>query len=222
MERVLQVLFSPRGDRRWDIFIRATGLAALICIPLAIYFPSTMPIIWLIVLGVPVTGPLSPIFPAGFEPLIMEVAKYQPVLVVALAALAVYMYSEYLNWYVYKWILGLKYLKGFVSKKWVMRATEYFARWPFAAVVVFALTPLPVWVVRILAILDDYSLKRYMSAMAIGRFFRVLIYAWIGMKVKAPSSILFAVALGTALIVVVMRLKRKERVLADGVIDATR
>src|SRR5262245_10243386 len=71
-------LVKRRGDRRWDIFLRGTALAGLFLIPIAKLFPDYAALVWLAVVGLPANGPLGPILPTAFEPLMMEAVKYHP------------------------------------------------------------------------------------------------------------------------------------------------
>ena len=99
-------LTKPRGDRRWDLFLRATGLAALVLIPIPLLFPSTAPLVWLAIVGIPANSPLSPILPTAFDPLIIEIGKYAPAFTVTCVATGIYMYTEFLNWHIYVWVLN--------------------------------------------------------------------------------------------------------------------
>lgn len=168
----------------------------------------------------PANSPLSPITPTLFEPLIMAVAQYEGPWAVTLTSSAVYMYMEYLNWHLYRWVLTRDRLAGFRAKPWVRKTVGYFGQWPFFTVVFFALTPLPFWVARILAILHSYSLGRFMAATAIGRVPRFFAYAWFGSAFKIPLAILVGVMVGGSLVVVIIRLRRGQSILEDSVLDA--
>ena len=213
MTRPLQFLLAPRGDRRWDLFIRATALVALLGIPTVVLFPRLVPLVWLAVISIPTNSPFSPLLPTAFEPVIMEAAKYEKALWVTLVALGAYMYMEYLNWHVYTWALDWHRFAALRERRWVRRSVEYFARAPFTTVVVFAFTPLPFWVARLLAILYRYPLGRFLTATAVGRLPRLYLYAWLGELLKVPTVLLVAVIVGGAAVVVAGRLSRGERIL---------
>lgn len=201
------------------MLVRATAAVALLGIPTVIAFPRLVPLVWLAVVSIPTNSPLGPILPTAFEPVIMEAAKYERPIWVTLVALACYMYMEYLNWHAYAWVLSWERFAPLRSRPWVRRGVRYFARSPFATVVFFAFTPFPFWVARCLAILHRYSLPRFMWATAVGRFPRLFLYAWIGEKLRVPSVILVAVVLLGAAAVIIPRLARGQRVLADTVLD---
>ena len=220
LKKLWQFFSKDRGDRRWSILLHATALVGLAGIPIVYWFPDTATLVWLALVALPANGPLSPILPTAFEPLIMEAAKYQSPFWVAVVSLGSYMYMEYLNWHLYRWVLNRKRLSAFREKPWIQRSLQYFGRWPFGTVIVFALTPLPFWVARILAILREYSLTRFMVATAIGRFPRFLFYAWLGETLQISTLVLVGVAVGGALSLVLLRLGRKKPLLNDVILDA--
>jgi membrane protein YqaA with SNARE-associated domain len=208
-------LVEPRGDRRWDVFLRATGLVALLGVPVLVLFPNSATLVWLAVLSLPANSPLSPLLPTAFEPLIMEAAKWEPVLSVTLVATAAYMYMEYVNWYVYAWVLGWERLAELRSRPSVRWGIRLFGRSPFWMVVVFAFTPLPFFIARALAILYRYPLPRFLLATLVGRAPRFLIYAWFGDALHVPTWILVTVIFGTAAVVIGSRLIRGVPLLAE-------
>ena len=219
MKRLLVLLTKRRGDRRWDVLIRAAGTVALLGIPTVVIFPRLVPLVWLAVLAIPANSPLSPILPTAFEPLIMEAAKYEKAIWVTLVALTTYLYMEYLNWRLYSWVLNREVFARFKEHRWVRKSTRQFARSPFATVVFFAVSPLPFWVIRIVAIYHHYPLRSFMGATAIGRFPRLFAYAWLGELLRIPTVVLLGVIFGTAAVIIVYRLARGKRVLADTVLD---
>ena len=213
--RVWRVLTRPRGDRRWDVLLRATALVALLGIPVVLFLPRSVPFVWLAVLSLPANSPLSPILPTFFEPIIVEVAKWEPAWAVTLVATAGYMYMEDINWHVYAWVLRLDRLEGLRAKRWVRWGVENFAKSPFWVVVAFAFTPLPFWAARILAILDRYPLWKFMVATLVGRIPRWYLYAALGAKVNVPWWVLLGAIVIPAAFVIGGRLLRKESLLAE-------
>lgn len=220
LRRIARFCVKPRGDRRWDVFLRGTALIALIGIPLVVFFPESTPLVWFAVVAVPVNSPLSPLTPVAFEPLIMEAAKHSPAIHVTIVGLAMFMYTEYLNYYIYKWVLDRQRFAKVREHRLVKRATLHFARAPWVVSFVFALTPLPGWVVRILAIYHGYSVPRYMVATAVGRAPQIFFYAVIGELLNVPAVALGGLAVGATVVVIAIRLAKRERLLHDEVLDA--
>lgn len=219
MSAALRWLLKPRGDRRWDVFLHGTGVLAALGIPVVLAAPGLAPLVSFLLLAIPANSPLSPVVPVAFEPLIMEVVKYYPALWVSLVSVAIYLYTEYLNWHVYAWVLSWQRFSRLRSRRWVRWGLDRFAAAPSQTVAVFAFTPLPFWVVRAVAILRGYPLKRFLVATALGRFPRYLVYAWAGELLRVPAVGLLAVIVGTTAIVVTWRLARGRRVLAEPVLD---
>jgi membrane protein YqaA with SNARE-associated domain len=210
-----RVLTRPRGDRRWDVLLRATALVALLGIPIVLLLPRAVPFVWLAVLSLPANSPLSPILPTFFEPIIIDVAKWEPAWAVTLVATAGYLYMEYINWHVYAWVLHLDRLEGLKTKRWVRWGMANFERSPFWVVAVFAFTPLPFWAARILAILDRYPLRKFLVATLVGRIPRWYLYAVFGANVNVPWWVLLGVIVIPAAFVIGGRLLRKESLLAE-------
>jgi VTT domain len=213
--RVWRLLVKPRGDRRWDMFLRATGVAAAVGIPIVVLFPGSVTLVWLAILSLPANSPLSPILPTAFEPVIMEAAKWERVWAVTVVATAGYMYMEYVNWHVYRWVLGWERLSGLRQRGWVRWGIQHFGRSPFWTVAIFAVTPLPFWVARSLAIMHHYPLPRFMLATLLGRLPRILFYAWFGGLLRVPTLFLVALIFGSAAIVIGSRLARGVPLLAE-------
>jgi len=212
-------LTKPRGDRRWDLFLRATGLAALVLIPIPLLFPSTVPLVWLAIVGIPANSPLSPILPTAFDPLIIEIGKYAPAFTVAGVATGIYMYTEFLNWHIYVWVLNRERLDGFRESRWVGWGVDRFATAPITTIIFFAATPLPFWVARALAILHRYPLRRFMLATAVGRFPRFFVYAWLGSALSIPTYLIIATIILGAMVAIGARVARGQAILGDVVMN---
>jgi hypothetical protein len=215
LARSWRFLTAPRGDRRWDVFLRSTVAAAVLGIPIVVLFPGTVVYVLLAIASLPANSPLSPILPSFFEPIIIRAAKWAPAVPVTLVATAGYMYMEYVNWHVYAWVLNWDKLEGVRSNRWVRWGVDNFARAPFWMTVIFAFTPLPFWAARVLAILHKYPLRRFMVATVVGRVPRWYLYALFGGAVSVPAWILIGVMVVPAAIVIVGRLMRKESLLAE-------
>ena len=207
------------GDRKWDVFLRMTGLLALVGMPIAIYFPEQIPLVWLSIVGVPANSPLGPILPTAFEPFIMEAAKYHSPVSVTFVATGIYMYMEFVNWHVYKWVLERERFEKLPDHKWVDWGIRNFKKRPIITILFFAVSPLPFWIVRCLAILDKYPIKPFMLATAVGRWPRLFLYAWLGEKLLVPTPILLGIAFGTGILVITVRWLQGKKILGGTVLD---
>lgn len=215
---IWRFLTTPIGPRYWTPFLVATGVAGAAGIALVLYYPSSVPLVWLWMVGIPANSPLSPLFPTAFEPLMMEAVKYQPVIAVTVAAVAILVYMEFINWYVYALMLNWDKLEPFRDNRWVRWGVEHFGRAPYLTVFVFAVSPLPFWVVRALAILNKTPFGRYLAAMAVGRFPRAYVYAWLGAQLRVPTLILVTIALGTGVVLILWRLAKRQPILEKNIL----
>jgi len=210
-----RALIARRGDARWDLMIRGTGLVALAGIPCAILRPDSLPVVWFTLVALAVNGPFSPVLPTAFEPLVMEAATWMPVLTVTLIGTAVSLYAEYLNYHLYAWMLSRRRFTALGEKPWMRRSVRWFERAPFITTVVFALTPLPFWVARVLSIYARGDLRRFMLASAIGRLPHIFLYAWLGSVLEVRPLVLVAIGVGGMLLVIAVRLARGRPVLEE-------
>ncbi len=100
--------------------------------------------------------------------------------------------------------LRLDRIRRMRESKASRQAIRWFGKRPFATVFVFSLTPLPVYVVRILAPAANYSYPRYLLAIMLGRLPRFYLVALIGNVIQVPWYLLvliFLVMLASALAV---------------------
>ncbi|MCB1120204.1 MAG: hypothetical protein KJT03_01540 [Verrucomicrobiae bacterium] len=201
------VLTKPHDSRSWDIFLRATLVVSLLSIPVTWLFPNAIPLVCFGLLTVPANSVLAPLVPVSFELLIIETSKYASVISIALVGVGVFCYMEYLNWHIYRWLLSTRRLESICKHPWVTYVVKIFQRSPFLVVTVFSFTPLPFWVVRMTAVLNRYSLRRYMLATALGRGPRIALYAWLGSMLQVPSLIVLVALAGAMLLVVVISLR---------------
>jgi uncharacterized membrane protein YdjX (TVP38/TMEM64 family) len=111
-------------------------------------------------------------------------------------------------------------MAGLRGSRVVRWGIDRFAVAPMTTVIFFAVTPLPFWVVRSLAILREYSISRFMIATAIGRFPRFFLYAWLGATLSVPTYIIVAVIVLGALVAVGAKIAKGEAILGDTVFDA--
>jgi len=65
-----------------------------------------------------------------------------------------------------------------------------FKRVPFLVLVASGLTPLPFFPFKAMAFAEHYPLGRYLSAIAVGRFPRYVLLAWLGVLVAIPTWVL--------------------------------
>lgn len=196
--RLWRALTRHRGNRLWDGVVRGSGLLGLLGIALVEMLPETAPLVGFSVFTIWMTGPLSPLFPTGYEPVLMVMSRvYAPVLVAAVG-MATQIYVEFFNYHLHRRLLALDAAESLRESSVVRKLQGLFERHPFFTVWFCAWSPIPYWTVRILAPLSGYPLGRYMAATVLGRFPKLLIFAYLGLYWQAPSdALLLAVAGGS-------------------------
>lgn len=194
--RLRRILTRSRGNRLWDGVVRGSGLLALLGILLVELVPETAPLVGFSVFTIWMTGPLSPLFPTGYEPVLMVMSRaYAPILVAAVG-MVTQIYVEFLNYHLHGRLLELDAAEPLRESRVVEKLKGYFERHPFFTVWFCAWSPVPYWTVRVLAPLAGYPLGRYMAATVLGRFPKLWIFAALGLYWQAPSDALLLTVAG--------------------------
>jgi membrane protein YqaA with SNARE-associated domain len=209
----LHNLTRPRGTRQWDAVIRGTGVLALLGIYPILRWPELAGLMGFLVVTIIMNGPISPIFPASYEPVLMLAGRvYQPWIIAAVGTAGT-LYMEYINYYIYGYAVFHPKLDHARGSVWVRTTVDLFKKGPFLAIVITAFTPLPYWVVRILGPLAKYPIDRYLLATFIGRFPRLWFYAALGLwiPVSAAAIVIGSVALAVAILLAGWYQRRRVR-----------
>lgn len=115
------------------------------------------------------------------EPVLIYYGKVGNVWISAAAATAGTLVAGWMDHAVFTPVLNLKGRQAWKEGRLYRKAAEYFRRWPFATLVVAGLTPVPLWPFKLLAFSAHYPLRRYLAALAVGRFPRYAVLAWVGL-----------------------------------------
>ena len=154
--------------------------------------------------------PTNSIFPLPHEPGVLYFAQFYDPLWIAIAATAasvVMSFADYAMvgaWMRHPRLGAVQHTRLF---KWAVR---WMQKWPFAIVVLFSLTPLPISVVRILAPASGYPVGRYILAQVVGRLPRFYALAWLGGAVGFPAWALVAIFVATVALFLVTSQARPE------------
>ncbi len=178
----------------WDAILRTTGVLGLLAMWPASVWPEVGALVGFVLLTMVVNGPLSPFFPATYEPVLMAMGRAWSPVLVGFIGIAGILYVEVLNYHLYRTALLHPRLDAFREKRMVLRVVRLFQKSPFLAVWLCSWSPLPYWAVRILAPLAKYPLKPYLLATFLGRFPRLWFFAAMGTIVPVPTSWLVATA----------------------------
>lgn len=215
--RLWRFFTKKRGTPMWDAIVRTTGVLGLLAMWPASIWPEVGALVGFVLLTIVVNGPLSPFFPATYEPVLMAMGRAWPPVLIAFIGILGILYVEVLNYHLYRAALLHPRLDGFREKGMVQRVVRLFQRSPFFAIWLCSWSPLPYWAVRILAPLAKYPLRPYLLATFLGRFPRLWFFAAMGTVLPVPTSWLVwsAVALTTGGLTAAIWKSHRDRVRAD-------
>lgn len=208
-------LFLQVAVPAWDPLLWASGGVALLGIVLTHWVPPASELAVLFSLALLANGPFSMFLPAAVEPMVMIFARLYPWTAVAGVATLSAVLAEYADYRIFTGILMSGPLEGARNSPAARLVARTFARSPFLAVVMGALTPVPFWLVRISAVLAEYPVSRFLLGVALGRFPRFVVYAAIGTVLPVTNGQIawFAVGL-TVVFAAVIYLRGRRRPVA--------
>ena len=149
-------------------------------------------------------GPLSPFLPAAYEPLLLFYGQLHPPFVVALVGAVASAAAEYLNYHMYRAVLGNASVgRRLTSNAGCQAVSALFARCPFLAVWICAWSPLPDWAARVLASHARYSICRYLGAVLAGRIPKFWFLAAVGMHWAPSMATIAAIVAGSVVLTLV-------------------
>jgi uncharacterized membrane protein YdjX (TVP38/TMEM64 family) len=188
-----------------------SGGLGLTSIPLVLFVPTSGPLVGFALVTMWTHGPLAPFMPAAYEPVLMLFGtQYPPVFVAVIGALSD-LCVEWLDYGLFKAIAQRGLPARVREHDAYQRALLWFRKWPFLTVFVTALTPLPDWVVRVIAPAAGYSVSRYLVAMGLGRVPNFWFYAAMGRQLKVPGWVFIAVVPVSLLLLVLPFLRRHRK-----------
>jgi uncharacterized membrane protein YdjX (TVP38/TMEM64 family) len=203
----LRAVLSRRyGNVEWDAMVRASGIVALLAIYPTWRWPAVAGLVGFFCLTLFMSGPITVVVPAMFEPLLMVTGRIYPPLLVAVIAVAGNLYMDNINYHFFNSVIRHPRLEKARKSRLVQRMLALFQRSPFFAVWLCSWSPIPYWIVSTLAPLSHYPKRKYLFATFLGRFPRVWFFAALGLVVPISSQILVtyvacAIVLGVAVIV---------------------
>jgi membrane protein YqaA with SNARE-associated domain len=126
------------------------------------------------------------------EPILIYYGTFANIWIAATAATAGTIVAGWLDHRVFVPVLNYSKLISYKRSRFYKKAAAIFMKYPFATLVVTGFTPIPFWPFKFLCFSIHYPLKRYLSALSIGRFPRYVLLAWVGARFKVPAWILIA------------------------------
>jgi len=82
--------------------------------------------------------------------------------------------------------------KAFFAEGSIGWLRKRFSKVPFLVLTVSGITPLPFFPFKAMAFAEHYPLGRYLLAVAVGRFPRYVLLAWLGVLIQIPTWVLVA------------------------------
>ena len=143
--------------------------------------------------------PSNSIAPLPHEPGVLYFADFYRPIWITLAATAGSGIAAFSDYAIVRGALRHEWVARMSRGRWFRWAVGSFMRRPFLTVVLFAFSPLPVSVVRVLAPASNFSIWRYVTAMMVGRFPRFYAFAWLGFLLPIPTWLLVVAVLAPLL-----------------------
>lgn len=158
-----------------------------------------------------VNGPLSPLLPAAYEPVLIYFAPLLGALTTATLGAVGVLFVEYVNYRLHQRLLQTSTARRVTGGPWVVRVVAWFSRKPALTVWLCAWSPLPYWPVRLLAPLAGFPLRKYLAATALGRFPQYLVVIALGARLRLSNMALLWILLGSTLMTLAVWYGRRWR-----------
>ena len=197
------------GSVTADRLLRGTGVMALLAIPLTLLWPVVAPLTAFLLVTVWVHGPASPFLPAAYEPVLLLFGRVYPPLLIGLLGTLGDLYVEYLDYQLFLGLGAFGPYRTLLKHPLFTRAVALFNRRPFLAVWLFAWSPLPDWMIRMIAPAARYPVRRYLLAMGLGRLPKFWLLAAVGAWWQPDRRLVFTVVAGSILLTAGMFLGRQ-------------
>lgn len=211
MSRLGAALLRRRGTPAWDAVLRGTGVVALLAIYPVLRWPDVAGMVAFLCITIFVNGPLAPLLPATYEPVLMITGRAYPPLLVGLVGIAGTLYIEYINYHLYRAAIFHPSLDKARESRLVRKTVALFKKSPFFAVWLCAWSPLPYWAVRFLAPLSGYPMRPYLFATFLGRMPRLWFFAALGLVVPVQTQWLVMITATMIVVAIVIAVHRRPR-----------
>lgn len=176
-------LFTLRLNRWWRAFLFALAAYALVGGVMLLLVPDLA--------GVFLLGayciPSNSILPIPHEPGVLYFAKFYDPLWIATAATVGSLIASFADYAVVGSAIQHPIFQSTRDSRLYQWTIRWMKRWPFAIIVLFSFTPLPISVIRILAPASGYPISRYLLAQIVGRFPRFYLLALLGRVLMIPT-----------------------------------
>lgn len=186
----------------WDTALRTTGLIGLLALPVVLLVPGAAGLVVFGFITLWVNGPLSPLLPATYEPVLAYFGRIYPPLLIAIVGTVVTLAIEYVNYKLHRRLLRTTAGERVSRSGLAEKVSRLFARRPAFTIWLCAWSPLPYWPVRILSPMAGVPIETYLVATLLGRFPRLWLVASVGAWLNLPLSVLSGIAGGSILLAI--------------------
>lgn len=129
------------------------------------------------------------------EPVVIWYGANYGVLMTAVVATAGTLAAAWVDHRLFVPVIARVASKPVMASGVVGRMRGLFSRAPFVVIAVSGITPLPFFPFKAMAFADRYPMERYLAAVAVGRFPRYALLAWLGVALRIPPWMLVALTL---------------------------
>lgn len=126
------------------------------------------------------------------EPVLIYYGQFASIWISALVATGGTVVAGFLDHLVFVPVLNYVKITSYKESQFYKRATRIFMRYPFATILVTGMAPIPFFPFKFLCFSINYPMPRYLTALAMARFPRYALLAWLGSKFGIPGWILIA------------------------------
>jgi len=127
------------------------------------------------------------------EPLMIYYGKLYPFYIPVLVSSVPVILGCIIDYKVLTPVLRSRYLSRIRRQRIFRKAIIYFRKFPFGTLVVFAISPIPFWPIRIISIAAKYPLTRYAFATLTGRIPRYVLLCLGGMMLNIPDWVIVVI-----------------------------
>ena len=187
----------------WRRMVQVASMVVLAAALLVALVPGTTSLVVFVLLTLWCHGPLSPLLPAAYEPVLLGYGRLFPPLLLAVTGAVASTAIEYLNYHLYQKLLRIECLDRILMSPPTRRLMGPFVSRPFLTVWLCVLTPLPDWAARILASHSGYPVRRYLTAVLLARLPRFWFLAALGFHLELGAGVLLSIVAASAVVTLV-------------------
>ncbi len=160
--------------------------------------PEDHPLLTVFFYSIPSNAGIS-LFP--HEPVIVWYGKTVNLWLLSLVATAGTVVAAFLDYRFFAPVLNLSYSARYKATGTYRKAHRWFHKMPFISIVVAALTPIPFYPFKFMVYASKYPIRRYLSAVVIGRFPRYYLLGKAGQLFHIPDWLLIGSFLAMVLLI---------------------